>query len=398
MSQDSPPTLRDSDSAKASRWPLVACLLAAILVALQKGVLAGHPGNFLLFRYSFHRLIAGGDIYHPPAGEMTGFLYSPTFALLFAPFAVWPVPIGLLLWDAINALALYYGLTRVLPPRAARLALTIVFLDLLRSLQNSQSNALVAGLILAAFVASERRREGLAAGAVWVAACIKIFPLAAGVFGLLGPQRRRFILWSLAIGTVLAASPLLVLSPAGLLAVYRDWLSILQRDSGLQGQSVMRILSDWFGVAAPGWAIQFAGTLLLLAPLAVRWPCRLDAGFRLRFLSSLLVFLVIFNHQAESASFVIATSGVAIWYVTTKRAWWRTALLALTLLCVSVPGLFFVPYRVYHDVVWAHALNAFPCMLVWLVIQAELWHWPKSQLAEMPQHDVPSGEAGTHLR
>ncbi len=382
MSQDSPPTLRDSDSATASRWPLVACLLAAILVALQKGVFAGHPGNFLLFRYTFHRLIGGGDIYHPPAGEMTGFLYSPTFALLFAPFAVWPVPIGLLLWDGINALALYYGLTRVLPPRAARLALTIVFLDLLRSLQNSQSNALVAGLILAAFVALERRREAAAAGAVLVAASIKIFPLATGVLGLLGPRRGRFVLWSIVTGAALGAAPLLVLSPAGLVAVYRDWLSILQRDSALQGQSVMRILSDWFGIAAPGWTIQLGGTLLLLAPLAVRWSSRLDVRFRLRFLCSLLVFLVIFNHQAESASFVIATSGVAIWYVSTPRVWWHTALLALTLACVSAPGLFFVPYRVYHDLVWAHALNAFPCMLVWLVVQVELWRWPKADLCE----------------
>lgn len=353
-------------------------LAAALLVAFQKGVAAGHPGNFLLFRYTFQRLVAGKDIYYPPPGEMTGFLYSPTFALLFAPFAVWPVPVGLLFWDMVNALTLYFGLTRLVPPRAARVALAIVFLDLLRSLQNSQSNALVAGLILVAFICLERRAEGQAAAAVAVGAFIKIFPLAAGVLGLLGPRRWRFVSWSLGLGVALAVAPLLVLSPAAFVHTYRQWWAILERDSGLLGQSVMLILADWFGLSLPNWTVQLGGTLVLLAPLVARRLSWREAAYRLRFLCSLLIFLVIFNHQAESASFVIATSGVAVWYVTTSRDWWRTGLVALTLLGVSVPELFFVPYRVYHDVVWAHALNAFPCLLVWLAIQVELWRWPGS--------------------
>lgn len=381
-----------------SRWPLVVTVCAAVLVALQKGVAAGHPGNFLLFRYTFHRLLAGTNIYYPPPGEMTGYLYSPTFALLFAPFAVWPVPVGLLLWDLANALALYVGLTRLLPSGAARGALAIVFLDLVRSLQNSQSNALVAGLILAAFIALERRAEARAAAAVMAGAFIKIFPIAAGVLGVAGPRRWRFIAWSLVLGAALAAAPLLVLSPHAFAQLYRQWWMILRRDSGLQGQSVMRILADWFGLTFPNWTVQLAGTLVLLAPLCARPLHRRESDFRVRLLCSLLIFLVIFNHQAESASFVIATTGVAVWYLTTNRAWWRTGLLALTLLGVSVPGLFFVPYRISHDVVGAHALNAFPCLLVWVVIQIELWRWSRSASRDPGPAEASGGEAGTLLK
>ena len=122
-------------------------------MTLQRGVAVAHPGNFLLFRASFYRLIGGTSLYHPPPDQMTGFLYSPTFALLFAPFAIWPVPLGLLFWNVVNTAALYSGLTRLLSPAAARVALMIVFLDCVRSLQNSQSNALVTGLVLAAFLA-----------------------------------------------------------------------------------------------------------------------------------------------------------------------------------------------------------------------------------------------------
>jgi hypothetical protein len=330
---------------------------------------------------------------------MTGFLYSPPFALLFAPFAVLPFSLGLLLWNGVNALAVYYGLTRLLPPRAARLALAIVFLDVLRSLQASQSNALVAGLMLIAFVALERGRVATAATAVVTGAFIKIYPVAASALGILGPpgRRLRFFIWSIAIGLALAALPLLVLSPAAVAAVYQEWYTILQRDSGLQGQSVMRILSDWFGFAGPNWTIQLAGTMLLLLPLAALRALWADGRFRRLFLSSLLVFLVIFNHQAESASFVVATCGIAIWYVSGRRAWWRTALLAFTLLAVAVPRLFFVPHRLDLEVIRSHALDAFSCLLVWLVIQWDLWTWPRSQLAEVIQRDVPAGEPGPHL-
>jgi hypothetical protein len=387
---------------RAFKWPLAIYVLAILLVTVQKGLITGGTGNFMLFRDSFYRLISGVDIYNPPPGQMTGFLYSPTFALLFAPFAIWPIFVGLLLWNGVNALAVYYGLTRLLSPREARLALGIVFLDVVRSLQNSQSNALVAGLILIAFVALERGREVTAATACVTGAFIKVFPAAAGAFAILGPpgRRVRFLVWCVAIGLVLAALPFLVLPPAAVATVYKGWYGILQRDTILQGQSVMRILSDWFGSAAPNWTIQLAGTLLLLLPVALRRDLWADGRFRRLFLCALLVFVVIFNHQAESPSFVIATCGIAIWYVSSPspRKWWRTALLAFSFLVVAVSRLDFFPYQLYHDVIKAHALDAFACLLVWLVIQWELWTWPRSQLAEVTERDVPAGEAGQHHR
>lgn len=380
-------------------WPLAIYVAMAVIVTWQKGVVTGHAANFMLFRSSYHLLVGGADIYHPPPDQSNGFLYlySPTFALLFAPFAVLPVSLGLLLWNGVNALALYFGMTRLLPPRAARLALALVFLDVLRSLQNSQSNALIAGLILLAFTAFERRQEGKAMTAVLLGACIKVYPLAAAVLGLAGPppRRARVLAWSAAMGIVLAALPLTVLGPSGYVAAWGGWWTTLHRDAGLQGQSVMRMLSDWFRITIPNWTVQGVGVLALLAPLVARHDRWSNPGFRLRWLCSLLIFLVIFNHQAESASFIVATSGVAIWFVTAERTWWRTTLLTLTLLLVSVPRLFFFPYHVYHDGIRAHALDALPCFLVWLVIQRELWTWRTLQVPEVHQGDVVAREAVT---
>jgi len=361
---------------------------AAVAVTVEKGVALTHPGNFLLFRATFHRLVSGADIYNN-----TGFLYSPTFALLFAPFAILPLALGLLFWNGVNALALYGGLTKLLPARAAHLVLLIVFLDLIRSLQNSQSNALVAGLMVLAFVALERDRLGAGASAIVTAAFIKIYPLAAGTLGLLRPRRWRFLAVFLALGLLFVALPLIALPPAALVATYREWWSVTHRDTILQGQSVMRVLSAIVGSEVPTIPIQLIATLVLLAPLAAHRRCWSDAGLRMRWLCSLLVFCVIFNHQAESPSFVVASSGVAIWYVTSPRARWRTALLALMLALETVPHLFFVPEGWYKHVIEPNALDAVPCFIIWLVIQYELWRWPDSR----NELNVSPREAVTNL-
>ena len=91
---------------------------------------------------------------------------------------------------------------------------------------------------------------------------------------------------------------------------------------GLYG-GVMQQLRLIFGVSWPNWPVQLAGTVLLMLPLA-KWRNWQFAEFRMRFLCALLVYMVIFNHQSESPSFVIAVTGIAIWFVITPRSWWRT--------------------------------------------------------------------------
>ena len=73
-----------------------------------------------------------------------------------SPFAwlVWPV--ALFLWSCLNALVLFVAVERALPGRAGLYALGALLLEVLRGMQNAQSNALVAGLIVLAYLALER--------------------------------------------------------------------------------------------------------------------------------------------------------------------------------------------------------------------------------------------------
>src|SRR5579859_6475660 len=122
---------------RADGWVFAAYAAAVVFVTITKGL--HHPGNFLLFRCVAGRLAAGQNLYLATP-HCSGYLYSPTFAALFAAIAWLPPLAGLLIWNGLNAGVLYVGVRRLLAPGAARFVLWFVVLDVVRSLQNSQSN------------------------------------------------------------------------------------------------------------------------------------------------------------------------------------------------------------------------------------------------------------------
>jgi hypothetical protein len=335
---------------------------------------ATRRGNFEIFRAASHHLVGGKDLYaHYPDQLQDQFKYSPTFALLFAPFAWLPWPVALFLWNALNALVLFVAVERVLPPRQAMLALGLLLPEVLRSMQNAQSNALVAGLIILAYAALERGRIWRTALAVAVGASVKIFPLAALTFAI--PRRRalRAGFATAAAGVGLLLLPLLVTPPATLMAQYRSWHAIETLDTTQRWFSVMGLAHRITGADLPNWPLQLAGTLLLLAPLALRRDRWDDARFRLRFLCSVLLYVTLFNHQAERASFVIAFTGIAIWYTSEPRVPWRTALFGVALVTISLMStLIPLPQGLRTPGVVLLRL-AVPTLLVWIAIQRALW-------------------------
>ena len=346
-------------------------LAAVVVVSLQAA--AQHNNNFEIFRTAWANLIGGRDLYAANPGHHDFYKYSPTFALLFAPFAVVPFTVGVLLWNAANAVALYWSIGQVLEPRPALAARAIVFLDTVGSLQNVQSNALSAGLMIMAFGFLYARQEARAAVAIAAGAAIKIFPVVAGAFAVFRPYRLpRFAAISAGVAAAFLAAPLLVTSAPELVAHYRSWGAISGGDASMRGYSVMEQIHLWTGMNWPNWPVQIAGALALLAPLTriSRWGVE---RFRLLFLASVLMFCVLFNHKAESPSFVVAAAGVAFWFVSADRDWlaWSafaffvvgTVLAASDAMPESFQETFFEPYR----------FKTVPVLVVWILTQAALW-------------------------
>ena len=329
-------------------------------------------GNFEIFRTASRHLFTGQDLYATyPAEHTDRFKYSPTFALLFAPLAWLPWPLALFLWSALNALALFFAIERVLPPKQALVVQGALLLEVLRAMQNAQSNALVAALIIVAFVALERGRSWRAALAVGIGACVKIFPLAALTFAI--PRRRvmRTGLAAMGAGVALIATPLLVATPSVLLAQYRSWRGVEALDAQQRWFSVMELIHRWFGASWPNWPVQLAAVALLLFPVAVRRARWGEARFRLLYLCSVLMFVVLFNHQAERASYVIAFTGAAVWFASEPRTWWRSALfgvafVTIPLMSTLIPGAPHTPTAMVYRLV-------LPTLAIWVVVQGELW-------------------------
>jgi len=364
---------RASFAATPSGWAmllLIAYVGAATLAWYTRVFTPHHHWTFPVFRESFSHLVAHRNLYAPdPVQGYDLFKYSPTFALLFAPFAIVPPAVGLLAWDLLNALVLLAAIGRLLPQREAAIAALVMLPEVFVSAQASQSNALVAGLIVLAFLALERSRLTAAAIAIGVGTAIKLFPLAAVTFALPYRTRWRFAWRIVLVGAVLLLLPLGVVSAPLLRQEYRWWAAVESGDALAHGASVMGLLAYVAHGSWPNWPVQLAGTIALVAPLVARPREWMDARFLRLYLCSLLVYVVLFNHQAERPSYVIAVTGVAIWFATSPITLWRTVLALSTLL----------------------GLKAAPCLAVWIAMQYDLWTYRTNEPAVSAEVTTRSG-------
>jgi hypothetical protein len=90
--------------------------------------------------------------------------------------------------------------------------------------------------------------------------------------------------------------------------------------------------------------------------------------FRRLAIASILVWVVIFNHMAESPTFVIAMSGIALWFVSEKPSPGSIALLAFALVFVTLSPSDIFPATWRREFFRPYVVKVIPCILVWLVI------------------------------
>jgi hypothetical protein len=183
-----------------------------------------------------------------------------------------------------------------------------------------------------------------------------------------------------------------LLSPAALAAQYGSWRGVEASDAHQRWFSVMELLHRLTGAGWPNWPLQLLGTVALLAPLAIRRDRWDEARFRLSYLCSVLLYVVLFNHQAERASYLIAFTGATIWFVSEPRTRARTALYALAALTIPVMSTL-VPGAWLRTPGMTTYRLVLPCLAIWLVIQRELLRPPPSR-AELA---VASDERGVEV-
>ncbi len=363
------------------RTILATYLLLAAGASLQ-AYFAPHGGptyatynNFQIFRCSFWHLVHGRDLYVLFPGEHADlFKYSPTFALLFAPFALLPVLPAMLAWNALNAAVLFLGLSRFphLGGRARTVGLWMMALEQWGALQHFQANALIAGLILLAYGALVRGREVRGSAAILLCGFIKVFGVVAFPLYAFAPRKVRLAAVTAAVFAALAALPLIVASPSHLAELYRSWFALLRADHGISlGYSMMGWLRSWFGLAPDKLLVVALGAALMALPF-LRWDMAADPTHRALTVAALMIWMVIFNHRAEGPTFVIAMAGVVVWYGAAERSRGDTVLLGLAFVFVSLSPTEVFPRWFRIGVVQHYAVKAVPCIVIWARCLSEL--------------------------
>jgi hypothetical protein len=306
------------------------------------------------------------------------FRYSPTFALLAGSLSHMNDFSGLLVWNLLNTGVFVSGLVYFLQSSGCTkktiiAALILVFLEWLISCQNSQSNGLVAGLILWGIALLRKEKPILAALMLSLCGFIKFYGLAAAVIFLFFPKKIKFLgsmfIWCL----ILSILPLTVVSLQCLKSQYIFWIEALQSCPVAQQVSVMGIVQYWFSANIPYSWIQLAGFVAMLLPL-VRMKRYQDVPFQNLFLGSVLLYVVIFNMMAESPTYIIALAGVALWYSSLKTINpLDIALIVLVLVLSSMSSSDLFPKVWRQRFFVMYSIKALPCLLVWLRIQYLLW-------------------------
>jgi hypothetical protein len=352
----------------------VAALIAAIIKLApgpfeQNGIHYQPLQNFAIFRNSFYHLIHHQNLYAQFDFEQWDFYrYSPAFALLFAPFALLPYAIGAVLWNLLNATSLYWAVRWVpsLDDRQKMLALWFMFLAMLNSVANAQSNALVAALMIFAWSAHERDKPDAPALLIVLATFIKLFGIFALLPCLLGRRRRPLLVFTTLWAAMFALAPLFVVTFNELGLLYRNWYATLVAfNQARLGISVMGFLKAWLHLAPPSNYVVAAGVVILIA------TSLLNRHQRILVMASVLIFVTIFNYAAESPSYIIAVAGVALWYFSQPRTPVNLALLAATFLLTMLSSTDLIPRTFRHEFLEPYVVKVLPCLAVWLKIGTE---------------------------
>jgi len=169
---------------------------------------------------------------------------------------------------------------------------------------------------------------------------------------------------------ILFSLPLLFYSPAEFVVLYKQWIACLIKDHGTElGLSVMNFMAKVFHYYGPAYFTQLAGLLMMLITMALIAVKKNYDDVKFFFLAYIMIFVIIFNHASESATYIVASTGVAIWYVNSKKTVLDKILIITTfVLTVLSPSDLFPSYIRKHFIK-PYKLKVLGPMLIFIRIQ-----------------------------
>ena len=354
-------------------WYLISALA---LIKILKG---GNYNNFLIFKYTFFSLIDQKNLFLPQPENFQHYnLYGPIFSVLIAPFAILPNWLGHTLWTFFNSFILLYAIRKL--PLSSGMTLAILLIaahENLTSILSSQFNPSVTAIILLTYSFIDQKKDFWAALMIVLGTFIKLYGIVGLAFFFFSKNKLTLISGLIFWGALAFSIPMLFSSPGYILQTYKDWFVaiteknkmnstlITDQDICLMGM-VRRISGNPY---IPNWPFLGAGLILFALPY-LRINQYKEPAFRLLILSSTLIFTVIFSTSSESPTYIIAFTGVAIWFVAQKRPFqiWQIVLFVFAMVLTSFSPSDLFPKFIRDEFIKPYSLKALPCVLIWFTI------------------------------
>ncbi len=354
-----------------------------MLLALVSALIKFHKcNNFLVFKYVFWHTWNQTSLYAPyPAEYFDTNYYGPFFSLVIAPFAVVPLPIGLILWHVLMTLALYVAI-RKLPLAQGKQIFIYWFCahELLTALFMDQFNIVTVALIVASYYCIEKEKDVLAACFIMIGTFVKLYGIVGLAFFFFSKHKGKLVAALAGWAVVCFVLPMAISSPEYVIGQYQEWMMSLggknmeNMFSNMQNQSLLGLVRKISHVATYSdlWLI-VPGIIAFCAPY-LRISQYKNSAFRYAFLASVLMFVVLFSTGSESSTYIIAFIGVAIWYVAVpwKRSRWDVALMVFAFILTSMSPSDLFPRFIRKTYVQPYALKALPVVLIWFKLIYEM--------------------------
>ncbi|WP_294205235.1 glycosyltransferase family 87 protein [uncultured Chryseobacterium sp.] len=358
-------------------------LIISVVTAISKYFRGDYAiNNYLIFKNVFLNTLHQKNLFiHYPELYFDLNHYGIFFSLLIAPFAVMPDWLGISLWNLANTFIFVYAIHR-LPlsdPKKALFAL-LCLQEYITAALSLQFNVALTGLLMLSAIFIYERKEVQSVTAILVGVFVKIY----GIVGLSQfffiKNKIRFILAGLVIAGLFFVLPMVYSSPQFVIQSYADWFqSIVEKNNenqvlgNMQDISLMGFFRRILGDASISNLVFLAFGLPLFAAPYIRISQYKHYAFQLMILASTLLFLVLFSSSSESPTYIIAVTGVMIWFFLQKvRSPWIIALVVFVIIftCFSTSDLF--PKNIRLNYIKKYSLKAVPCIIVWLRVIYEL--------------------------
>ena len=355
-----------------------------VFLTLLSAVLNQSFNNFIIFKQSFFHLQQKLNLYNVyPSEYWDHYYYSPTFAILVAPFTVIPTFVAPFAWGLFDAGVLYFAI-RKLPIRSIYQngILLLSVHEMMNASSNLQSNGLIAGSIIFSFVLLLKQKEYSATLSLLLGFFIKLYGIVGLAFFFFSKQKGKYILYLIFWTIILVLLPLCITSPEYLIQTYKDWFASLSVKSNFDltidmykngvDVSIQGMIKRVFNLPTLNKFYFIIPGLILFASQYTKIKYFNHLVYQLYILCSVMLFVIVFNTGSESPTYIIGVVPICLWYVLQQKTTLVNAafIIAIFFSSFSYSDLFTPGLRVH--IMIPYALKVVGCFLIWVVILIQI--------------------------